>query len=229
MKKLLTIVTALLLSTAANAATFTLSDAFGTGNFGTVTATDLGAQAGSTDTVQLSFNFAPNWVIDSGSHFALTMSLIGTGRFDASSIVVPQGTLAVQTHQTTTANFYSNSPFGNFSDALAGGCGTGTSSGGCGSTLLVNVINFQGFGAATNQYNGNDIFAAVDIGERTCNTEGVCTVVGTGAVGLTGGLTPTPFSSETPIPGAVWLFGSGVAGYGIFRRRQKKAVQAKAA
>jgi hypothetical protein len=227
MKKLkaaLVAATALLATSAANAATFTQSDFSGVGTFGTIFATDLGPQSGSTDTVHIAIDMSPNWVIDSGSHFALTLSLIGTGRIDQSTVTTTQGVLTVQTHQTNVANFYSNSPFGDFSDALAGGCGSGTSSGGCGSTLDFNIINFQGFAAATDLYNGLSIFAALDIGERSCNSAGVCTVTGTGAVGLSGGLSVTPQLAETPLPAAVWLFASGLAGFGALMRRRRKQV-----
>jgi hypothetical protein len=46
----------------------------------------------------------------------------------------------------------------------------------------------------------------------------------TGFVDLSGG-TPTPFDNPppVPIPGAVWLFGSGMAGLGWLMRRRKKA------
>jgi len=36
----------------------------------------------------------------------------------------------------------------------------------------------------------------------------------------------TPFASETPIPGAVWLFASGAAGLGALLRRRRKQQQA---
>jgi hypothetical protein len=188
----------------ANAATFDLSGFAGSGPFGTITGTDLGAMPGSTDTVQFTIDMAPNVLLDTGAHFLLTMSLDGTGRFDQSSIVLAQGSATVQAHDP--AGGYSNAPFGQFTDAIAGSCGTGSSSGGCGSTFTVDVTNFQGLSAATNLFNGSSVFAAVDIFLNGC-TGDACT----GVVGADVNPSPTPFSA-TPLPGAVGLFATGLFG-----------------
>src|SRR5215475_10416454 len=86
-------------TTTANAVSFTISDIMGVGNqnFGSLTAVDLGANPGpipgppstprpaSTDTVEVTIDMSPSFFIDVGSHFLLTMSLLGTGRFDQST------------------------------------------------------------------------------------------------------------------------------------------------
>jgi hypothetical protein len=199
MKKLLLATTATLAFWAvagpASAATFTLSDFAGTGVFGTATATDLGAQPGSTDTVDLFINMAPNVLIDTGSHFSLTLSLIGTGRIDPTSIAfqTPPGSggFTVEAH----GGSYMNAPFGNFTDALSADCSPSMGTG-CGSTLDLHITNFQGFGAASNTFNGNMIFAAVDV--LLANCTGGCT----GVVGLTGGIPTQTSAVPGPIVGA---------------------------
>ena len=217
----------------ANAATFTLSDAFGSGNFGTATFVDLGAQPGSTDTIRVTFEMAPNLIVDTGSHFSATFSLLGNGRVDATNLDSlnggsPPNFFDTNTHLAIAG--YSNSPFGDFTDAITGNCGSGSSSGGCGTKLVFDVLNFQGFGAATNAFDPPPaggptfpIFAAVDIFNAACAAAGGrdCT----GVVALTAA--PTPQQEEgpqTPIPGAVWLFGTVLAGgasYGRWRKKRK--------
>ena len=87
MTKLLLLASVAFLAAApAKAATFTVSDAFGTGSFGTATAVDLGATTGSTDTVKVTIDMSPNFILDTGSHWPLTFSLTGTGRIDASTL-----------------------------------------------------------------------------------------------------------------------------------------------
>ena len=53
---------------------FSLSDAFGSGNFGTVTISSLGGTK-----VDIAVNVAPNYLLDTGSHELFTFSL-ATGR-----------------------------------------------------------------------------------------------------------------------------------------------------
>ena len=63
--------------------------------------------------------------LDTGSHFALTLSLHGTGRIVESSFNLVNGVdvFTAQSHHAVAA--YSNSPFGDFTDAVTGTCGTG--------------------------------------------------------------------------------------------------------
>jgi hypothetical protein len=204
MKKLTFLATcAVLLASSANANTFnfTVSDAFGTGNFGTVTTTDLGAKPGSTDTVSVSISMAPNFILDTGGHYPLTLSLLDGGRIDQASFNLVNGVSVYTAQPHDPAAGYDNDPFKGFTDAVAGSCGSGGSTGGCGSLLSFNVINFAGFAPATTLYNGQSVYGAVDILRANCT--GACT----GAVGLVGNPTPTPFAA---VPGP--LLGSGIPG-----------------
>jgi hypothetical protein len=235
MRKILLAGAALAALTApASAVDFTFSDAFGTGNFGSATAAFL---ADGT-TVHVDITMAPNFVIDTGSHFALTLSLLGTGRIVESSFnnvdpdgagpLLPVDVFTAQPHLAVAG--YSNSPFGDFTDAVVGACGSGASALLCGSTLSFNISNFQGFGAATGLYDPPpaggptfQIFAAVDIFRPSpfCTGDGC-----TGAVGLGTAPVPTTFSA---VPGPI--AGAGIPGlisacFGMFglrtwRRRRK--------
>jgi hypothetical protein len=196
-----------LATTQAGAVNITFSDINGVPNqvFGTVTAQDLGPQPSSTDTVRLTFSIPPPpFLIDVGSHFLLTMSLTGTGRFDQSNIQTLNNnafTYTVQPHldpPLNNQNGYSNGTFKQFSDAIAGACGSGGSSGGCGNSFIVDVINFQGFAPATTLFNGsNSIFGALDIqfaqgqtgtvgfgGDPCCTRSVPGPIVGAGVPGL---------------------------------------------
>jgi len=200
------------------AATFTQSDFAGTGSFGTATAACQNALC--TD-VHVDVNMDPNILLQTGSHFLFTLSLAGSGVIDPLSIALGQGS-DIQVLAKTSPASYSNSPFKFFNTGISADCGSGGSSGGCGSTLSFDIDNFSGFLFATEQFNGFNIIAAADILLTNCT--GACT----GVVGLTGDLTPTPFDvpGETPIPGAVWLFGGGLGLLSMFGRRKKKAPQA---
>jgi len=160
----------------------------------------------------------PNILLQTGSHFLFTLSLAGSGVIDASSIVLAGSSITVL--PKTSPASYQNSPFRFFNTGISADCGNGGSSG-CGSTLAFDIDNFSGFLFATEQFNGFNIIAAADVLLTNCT--GACT----GVVGLTGDLTPTPFDvpGETPIPGAVWLFASGIGiGGAILRRRRRKEV-----
>jgi hypothetical protein len=124
------------LTTPAGALTFTLSDFAGSGNFGSITAHFTNAEQTQ---VEVDVNMAPNVLLDTGSHWPLTLSLAGTGRMVQSSL----GSLfTAQAHHDVAD--YSNSPFRNWTDAIAGNCGSGGSSG-CGSTMSFLIDGFQGF------------------------------------------------------------------------------------
>ena len=82
MKKLLLLAAVALLAAApAKAATFTLSQCCGAGPFGTAT----GAFLANGTTAEITINMNPNYILDTGSHFAATFSLVGTGRVDGTT------------------------------------------------------------------------------------------------------------------------------------------------
>jgi hypothetical protein len=193
----------------------TLSDAFGTGSFGTVKVTDLGS--GVAD---IKLDVSPNFVLDTGAHFAFTFSLATGGTVDASS-VSPNPNFSL----VTTAGPYSNSPFGNFNVAIQSSCTLGNCGPGDGSTIDLHVLNFAGLLSATSQYTDasnvkHDIFFAADIFKFGCTGDGCTGVVGA-STQLGGGN-----QNETPLPGAVLLMSTvlgGGAGIGAWRRRKKKS------
>src|SRR5882762_3391345 len=122
--------------TDANAVSFTISDISGVinQNFGSLTAVDLGANPGpippstprpaSTDTVEVTINMSPSFLIDVGNHFLLTMSLLGTGRFDQSTFNALNPTLVGDLTAQTHGGPYDNGTFHGFTDAIAGACGS---------------------------------------------------------------------------------------------------------
>jgi len=158
---------------------------------------------------------APNVFVDTGAHFPLTLSLTGGG-------VINQASLGpLFTAQPHTNAGYTNPPTGFWNDAVAGNCGSGGSSGGCGSTMSFLIDNFGGFVAATQPFQGFQVYAAADI--LLANCTGGCT----GVVAAPGILTPTLFSA---VPGPV--AGAGLPGllaacFGLFflaRRRRHRHV-----
>jgi len=181
----------------------TLSDAFGTGSFGTVKVSDLGG-----GTADILVNVAPNFILDTGSHFALTFSLVAGGTVQAGS-VSPNPNFSL----VSGSGPFGNSPFGNFNTAIQSSCTQGNCGPSNGQTLDLHVSNFAGLLSATGQYNLKDIFFAVDITKSGCTGDGC-----TGVVGAT--LTP----SQVPLPAAVWLMGSilgGGAAVSAWRRRKQ--------
>jgi hypothetical protein len=210
------------LATPASAVQFTLSDAFGTGDFGSATAFFKDAT-----TVHVDITMAPNFVVDTGSHWALSLSLLGTGRIVESSFNLVNGVDVFTAQPHLAVANYSNSPFGKFTDAVAGACGSGGSSLLCGSSISFDISNFQGFGAATTLFDpapsgGSTfpIYAALDVFMPT-----PCTGACTGVVGVTNDLNPTPFSA---VPGPI--AGAGIPGliagclglFGLARRRRRR-------
>jgi hypothetical protein len=193
------------LSSAAQASTFsfgtydfTQSNAFGTGSFGTVTVSDLG---GGTAKIDVEVN--PDFIIETGSHFAFTFSLAG-GTVDTSSFNSTRFSLDAP----PPAGGYTNDPFKFFTSAIDGACGNGGTTI-CGSSLIFDVKNFAGLIAATNLFNGQTIIFAADIFEP----QGVCQQKScTGVVGAV----------ATPIPGALALLAPVLgAGFVALRRRRR--------
>ena len=113
---------------------------------------------------------------------------------------------------------YKNAPFQLFTDAVDGACGNGNSSGGCGQDLwlIVSGVNplLPLFNAATAQFNGVNVYAAVDIFD---SPNGPTFTVGLGATP-----TITPFAVPGPLAGAglpaLVLVGAGLMGWS--RRRK---------
>jgi hypothetical protein len=191
----------------------TLSDAFGTGSFGTVTVADLGS--GVAD---IAVNVDPNFIVDTGSHFPLTFSLAG-GAVDATSFSNNHFSLA------TTLGPYANSPFGDFTSAIQSDCTTGANPN-CrsdnGHAFDFHVTGFTGLNTASNLYNNVAILFAVDIFNTTCTVtkSNSCT----GAVGASTQVTGGGNQGQTPLPAALPLMGTILgAGYiaSIWRRRRE--------
>ena len=190
----------------------TLSDAFGTGSFGSVTVSDLGSGVAN-----FAVSVAPNFLVDTGSHSVLTFSPLFSVGGAVNSIS--------NSHFTVSGpGSYGNSPFGDFTFKIESDCTNGanpTCKAANGQSFSFHVTNFTGLSSASGQYDSKDIFFAVDI-FKALDCYGSCT----GAVGAT--LAGTPRDDDnppgTPIPGAVWLFGTvlaGGAGFGRWRKKRK--------
>jgi hypothetical protein len=208
----------------ANAVEFTLSKDLtlpASGTFGTFTTTLL---ADGT-TLHVDINMDPNYIIDTGNgHMALTLSLLGAGRIVESSFNLVNGVDVYTAALHNTSAPYSNSPFGDFTDAVVGACGNGASDLFCGQTMSFNISNFEGFGAATNLFDPPppggqtfQVYAAMDI-----FMPAPCTGGCTGAVALGGTVTvPGPIAGAG-IPGLVAALG-GIFGLNFYRRRRNNS------
>jgi hypothetical protein len=172
----------------------------GSPTYGTITVTYIGA-----DSVSVHESVSPNWLLNNGNltNLApLTFNLNGTGVIREGSVEAP--------FSIATVLPVANPPWGNFTSAINGNCGPGSSSGGCGSTLDFIIDHFQGFNANVITY--DDAATLIYFASDIINNAGSG---GTGAVGA-GGLV------QTPIPPAVALFGLGLAGIGLLKRATKK-------
>jgi hypothetical protein len=193
---------------------FSVSNAFGSGNFGTVTVSTF-----SGTTVDISVSVAPNFLLNSGTHEVLTFSLVAGGTVDTSSIT-SNGTGPASQFSVAGPATTSNPPFGDFTWQITSSNTNGNDGPVIGSTLDFHVLNFAGLVSATNQFNNNDIFFAADISEANCETG--CT----GVVGATFLSAGGHQNGDTPLPAAVWLMGTilgGGAGVGAWRRRKQRA------
>jgi hypothetical protein len=190
----------------------TLSNAFGTGSFGTVTVSDL--TGGVAD---IAVNVAPNYVVDTGGHFPLTFSLAG------GTVVT---TSFSNTHYSldTASGPFSNDPFSSFTSAIQSDCTDGASST-CqtenGHGFDFKVTGFTGLNTATNLFNNVAILFAVDIFNTSCTitSNNGCT----GVVGASAQVTGGGHQGQTPLPAALPLMGSLLgAGYlvSMWRRRR---------
>jgi len=202
----------------ASAAVFTLSDGNGSGPFGTVTGVFTSATS-----YELHFDMNPNFVIDTGSHFSLSLSL-NTGTISAAATT--EGGLATYVAGSpftvlphTIPASYTNPPFGDFTDAVAGDCGP-AGQGGCGSDLWISVTGVNSalnlFNPATNLFptnTGVPGYAAMDIFDKL---SGKTFVVGLGDTPV-----PTPFTSAVPEPSTWAMMLLGFLGIGLFGMRGK--------
>ena len=190
---------------------FSLSDAFGSGNFGTVTVSTV-----SGSTVDIAVNVAPNFFLDTGSHELFTFSLVAGGTVDTSSLT---GTGVSHFTVTGPVAGVSNPPFGNFTWEITSNCTQGSCGSTNGQSFDFHVLNFAGLASATDKYNNQDIWFAADISKGGCTGDGC-----TGVVGAT--LLSVTHQGETPLPAAVWLMGTilgGGASVGAWRRRKQRA------
>jgi hypothetical protein len=176
----------------------TQSEAFGTGSFGSVTVSALGA-----NDANILVNVSPNFLLDTGSHFATTFSLAG-GSVDTTSFSSSHFSLV------PGSGPFSNSPFGTFTSAIQADCTQGNCGPTLGSSFSFNVLNFAGLNPATGLFNGLAILFAVDISRAGCSGDGCTGVVG------------APQVSQVPLPAAAVLFGSALVGLGVLGRRRKK-------
>jgi len=171
------------------------SNAFGTGNFGTVDVT------GSSTDLQFVINVSPNEIVDTGSHYAVAMNLSGSG---FALVGAPTGF-------SLSTGSISNSPFSGFNIGVncdAPACGNGGSGPYPASPLTFHITG-TGLGVLdADPYNGHTINFAVDI-----------LAPPTGVVG--GGL-GTPGVPE-PATWGLMILGFGGVGSTLRASRRRKA------
>ena len=184
----------------------------GTGPFGTVSVSDLGS-----GTAEFDISVAPNYDLDSGSHYILTFSLVSPGTVDGTSLTTSNS------HFSSTTGTFSNAPFSDFNVAISSDCGGGSPT--CrsenGQSFSFDVANFAGLISATHQYDNQDVYFAADI-----------YAVGTGITGNTGPVGavvctncgPVP-GGELPLPAALPLFATGLGALGLLGWRKKRKAQ----
>jgi hypothetical protein len=188
------------------------SEAFGTGQFGTVTIT------GDTTKALVTVNVGDSWLIDTGGpHQPFAFNLVDGG-------VDPVVTNVQLDTLFGAGGSNGASPFGTFTNTIVSlppplGCDNGGSNGGCGvHELSFNILNYAGF--FSNDWKSPDgsikeIYYAADI--LYCPTDS-CTG-GTGNVG--GGTVSVP----GPVVGAglPGLAAMGMFGLNFWRRRRNGA------
>jgi hypothetical protein len=193
---------------------FTQSDAFGTGSFGSVTISDLGG-----GTANVTVNVSPNYILDTGSHWAGTFSWAGAGTIDPNAFGLGHAFSSTHFSLATTGAPFSNPPFGTFTSAIKADCTKGNCGPTLGSSYSFHILHFSGLVTATSAFNNLGIIFAVDIFRSGC-TGYACT----GAVGAVIGQNapPPPPPPGVPLPPAALLFGSALVGLTVLGRRRRR-------
>lgn len=137
---------------AANATQYLLqySNAFGTGDFGTVDVT------GTSTDLHFVINVSPNQIVDTGQHYAVAMKLSGSG---FALVGAPTGF-------TLSTGSISSEPFGGFNIGLncdSPACGNGGSGPFPASPLTFNITGTGLSVLDADPFNGHPINFAVDI------------------------------------------------------------------
>jgi hypothetical protein len=192
-----------------------VSDRFGAGPFGSVTVSDLGG-----GTAEIEVDVAPNFLLDTGSHFTMTLSLAGSASIDANSFSSSYFHLA-------SGDSFKNAPFQSFTSAISADCTKGNCGPTLGSSLTFEVVNFAGLTPATQWYDDQPILFAVDVSCTVCElfqSSGLRFASGREAsvTGVVGAVAMSP----VPLPGALGLFGSALVGLALLRRRRAAAYAA---
>lgn len=190
----------LCLPSLAGAATiYTLTDdgssgGLGAGPYGTVTVSELNA----TD-LHVLVDVTPNYSITRGAHHALTFSLSVS---DASIVI--DNSASINDFISLGYGDYTNPPWGGFNYAIDCSVTSGPPNGrgSCGQALEFSIL-----GAGVLEANDDGIFFAADIYSMD-----------TGETGSAGAAAGAP---AVPVPAAVWVFGSALAGLVAVGRRRR--------
>jgi hypothetical protein len=195
----------------------TMSEAFGSGNYGSIIVEDL---SGGTAKVTVNV-LAPGFLVDTGAHNILTFSLAGGGKVDVKSISNSNFKYTANAKVNLT-----NPPFQKFSSAIESPCNGGNPK--CqamnGQSFSFEIDNFAGFLPATKQFGGVDVVFAIDL---LLNGK-------TGAVGATfthasniDDTPPNEGAGEVPLPAALPLFATILGGGGVIAWRRKRKQERK--
>ena len=209
----LTFATLMGLSTAAFAGPiWVFSDSTGTqpADVGVITLTQNGANAVN---VSVDLKNGYGFVNTGGSHTPFAFNLAGTGALGI-SFTTPAG--GHYTHGIVTETLSLNTagggdtPFGNFGVAIDDTAGNGSSNGYFGDLLF--TLTRVG-GLSTDDFIGNDqgVFFSADLSDGR----------NTGSQAWSVGIDPP--STDVPEPVTMSLFGAGLAGAFLARRRKKQA------
>lgn len=180
--------------------------------FATITATDYG-----NGTIDLSIHFLNgNHFANGGQGVVFGFNLIGDPTITYSNLSASFSIPGVIPVNQQNAGALTADGFGLFEYGIEGTWNGGNGPGDTTFTISGAGLSLASFAQlSTNPPGDTQAFMALDILSGTNGR--------TGFVDLSGG-TPTPFDNPppVPIPGAVWLFASGLAGLWALRRRAKK-------